>query len=65
MDTTIVDPNGHKTVHTYNTSGQLASVTDALGDIEYYSYDAANNVTQREDRGTQYWNYTYDGMGNG
>ena len=64
LDTTIVDPNGHKIVHTYNTAGQLASVTDALGYTEYYSYDGANNVTQKEDRRGYYWNSTYDSMGN-
>ena len=64
MDTTIVDPNGHKTVHTYNASGQLASVTDALGYMESYSYDGGNNTIQQKDRNGQYWNYTYDGMGN-
>jgi len=64
LDTTIVDANGHKTVHTYNTAGQLASVTDALGYTEYYSYDGANNVTQRQDRRGYSWNSTYDSMGN-
>ena len=64
MDTTIVDPNGHKTVHTYNAAGQLASITDALGYTEYYSYDGANNVTQKQDKRGSLWKYTYDGMGN-
>jgi len=61
--TTITDPNGHNTVHTY-TSGRLSQVTDALGYSEAYSYDTANNVTQKQDRRGYYWNSTYDGMGN-
>jgi len=61
--TTITDPNGHSTVHTY-TNGRLSQVTDALGYSEAYSYDTANNVTQKQDRRSYYWNSTFDAMGN-
>ncbi len=62
--TSIIDPNGRRTVHTYTTIGQLASIIDPTGYTEYYTYDGGNNVTQKQDRRGYLWNSTYDGMGN-
>jgi len=61
---TITDPNGGATVYTYDSSGRLSQVKDALLFHEDYQYDASNNKTQVTDKRGNAWAYTYDGMGN-
>jgi RHS repeat-associated protein len=62
--TTITDPLGNKTVHTYDSSMRITGITDALVDTTTYSYDANNNVVVIQDARGNISKLTYDGMGN-
>ena len=58
--TTITDPNGHTTIHTY-MAGFLFSVTDARSLVESYAYDSNNAQNYKKDRRLNPWTtgYTY------
>ena len=62
--TTITDANGRAAVYSYDTSGRVNQVKDALLFHEDYGYDSANNKTQVTDKRGNAWTYTFDGMGN-
>ncbi len=47
-----------------NSSGSVANVTDALGQVERYVYDAAGRVTARTFADDHVVQYTYDANGN-
>jgi len=62
--TTISDPLGNKTVHTYDSLTRITQITDALGGTVSYTYDANSDrtsVTNQNDRTTI---FTYDAAGN-
>jgi len=62
--TTITDPNGHETIHTY-TDGLLTQDMDPLEYHEDYEYDADNNVIEVTDKRGNIWSYPdYDANGN-
>lgn len=62
--TTITDPFGNKTVHTYDASLRLIGITDALGHTTTNSYDANNDVVAVTDARGNTTSYTYDSLGN-
>ena len=61
--TTISDANSHSTVHSYS-NGRLASVTDAAGQIESYSWDSSNNRALVIDKRGFSWSSLFDSNGN-
>jgi RHS repeat-associated protein len=62
--TTITDPLGHKTVHSYDSSMRITGITDALGHTTSYSYDGNNNVASVTDARNNISKFTYDSFGN-
>ncbi len=62
--TTITDPLGHKTVHTYDSSMRITGIADALGHTTSYTYDANNDVASVTDARNNISNFTYDSFGN-
>ncbi len=54
---------GSTTTYTYNTRGELTSVTDAMGQSETYTYDKNGNLLTKTDRSGTTFTYTYDGLG--
>jgi RHS repeat-associated protein len=68
LTTTISDATGgdpsRTTTKTYNSHGELASITDALGNTTSYTYDAlGDQITQTNPAGIT-TAYTYDAAGN-
>ncbi len=55
--TTASDPNGHTLTHTYAAS-RLASVTDAQGKTESYSYDYNNILSTKTDKRGNSWGFS-------
>ena len=55
--------SGLKYEYTYDSLGNIATVTPSVGDAESYSYDAMGQLTGATLGGTEYV-YTYDGAGN-
>jgi RHS repeat-associated protein len=62
--TTITDPLGNKTIHTYDSSTRITAITDPLGQTTSYTYDANNNVASITDARGDTSNSTYDSFGN-
>jgi len=63
-DTTITDPKGNKTIHTYDGQLRIIKITDAAGGTLSYTYDGNNDrmsVTNQDGKTTQ---FAYDGSGN-
>jgi len=48
----------------HNASGYLANVTDSLGQVERYAYDAAGRVTSKTFADSRVVQYAYDANGN-
>ncbi|MEW5801617.1 MAG: Ig-like domain-containing protein [bacterium] len=49
---------------TYDSNGNLASVTDAMGNVvEFLDYDNMGNFHRMRDPRGYIWHYNYDGMG--
>ena len=62
--TTITDPLGNKTIHTYDNSMRITGITDPLSHTTNYSYDANNHVITVTDGNGSASNMTYDALGN-
>ncbi|MGC1377096.1 MAG: RHS repeat-associated core domain-containing protein, partial [Anaerolineales bacterium] len=52
------------TRYTYDAAGNLASTTDANGNVTTYTYDLLNHVTQEQNALGNTWRYAYDAAGN-
>ena len=55
--------DGHVTLYSYNLSGQLTKVTDALGQEETYEYDQYGRLKTKTDRDNYATNYKYNDLG--
>jgi len=62
--TTLTDPLGNETVYAFDDQKRITAITNALGQAEYFTYNAASNQTSHTDRRGNTWNYTYDARGN-
>jgi RHS repeat-associated protein len=62
--TTITDPLGNKTIHTYDSLMRITGITDALEHTTSYTYDVNNNVASITDARGNTTNLTYDSFGN-
>jgi RHS repeat-associated protein len=62
--TTITDPRGNTTIHTYDPSLRIIAITDALGGTTAFAYDSQNNKTNIKDANSHATNFTYDAQGN-
>ena len=58
--TTITDPRGNTTIHSYDSSLRIIAITDALGGTTAFTYDAQNNRTSIQDANGHTTNFTYD-----
>ncbi|MBO0822379.1 MAG: AHH domain-containing protein [Actinobacteria bacterium] len=61
-DTTGGD-TARTTTRTYNTHGQLASITDPAGSVTSYTYDAAGNIATQTDPDGVTYSFTYTPAG--
>ena len=62
--TTVTDPNGYTQTYQFNSDTSIYSVTDALSNVEYFTYDTAFNRKIVQDFRGNSWNYTFDSAGN-
>jgi RHS repeat-associated protein len=62
--TTITDPLGNSTIHTYDLSMRITGITGALGHTTSYTYDTNNDVISVTDARGNATNLTYDSLGN-
>lgn len=67
--TTVTDPLGNATVHSYDAAGRLVNLkgpTSESGKVQEvsYSYDGAGNLTSQTDGRGNVITYGYDGNGN-
>ena len=46
----VVGEDGHVTLYSYDLSGQLTKITDALGQEETYEYDQYGRLKTKTDR---------------
>lgn len=60
----VTDENGNITLYTYDSNGNMASSTDALGNTETTVYDTRNHPLTQTDRGGLVTTKTYDSAGN-
>ncbi|RKM53921.1 RHS repeat protein [Butyrivibrio sp. X503] len=58
-----VGKDGHVTIYDYDLSGQLTSVTDALGQKELFKYDQYGRLVTKTDRDNYATTYEYDKTG--
>lgn len=62
--TTITDPKGNKTFHTYDSSLRIVQITDPLGDSTSYAYDANNDRVSVTNANGKTSTFAYDDLGN-
>jgi RHS repeat-associated protein len=60
----ITDPLGGQTSFTYDTNGNLLTVTDARSNVTTYTYDNMDRLASRTDPLTRAETFAYDGNGN-
>ncbi|SFU67644.1 DUF6531 domain-containing protein [Butyrivibrio sp. M55] len=58
-----VGKDGRVTIYSYNLSGQITSVTDALGQVEAYEYDQYGRLLAKTDRDNYRTTYSYNALG--
>lgn len=58
-----VGKDGHVTIYDYDLSGQLTSMTDALGQTEHYEYDQYGRLKTKTDRDNYATTYEYNNAG--
>ncbi|MDC7278415.1 DUF6531 domain-containing protein, partial [Butyrivibrio fibrisolvens] len=56
----VVGEDGHVTLYSYDLSGQLTKITDALGQEETYEYDQYGRLVSKNDRDGYKTTYVYD-----
>ncbi|WP_138503218.1 RHS repeat-associated core domain-containing protein [Nostoc sp. PA-18-2419] len=61
--TSVTDQQGQKLQYSYNTYGELSSITYADGKSETFSYDLSGNLAQAKERSGDIFKYTYDAQG--
>jgi RHS repeat-associated protein len=59
----VVGKDGHVTLYDYDLSGQLITITDALGQKEYFSYDQYGRLKTKTDRDGYITDYEYNNAG--
>jgi RHS repeat-associated protein len=62
--TSIIDPDGNVTTHTYDAHGNLTSTTNPLGRTTSYYYDSLDDLVYVIDPRSTPTSYTYDSSGN-
>jgi RHS repeat-associated protein len=62
--TTIIDPRGNKTIHTYDSLHRIARITDPMGGSVSFTYDASNNRNSITNQNGKTTNMSYDSFGN-
>jgi RHS repeat-associated protein len=62
--TSVTDPNGHVTAHTYDAAGNVLTTTDALGKQTTYSYNSLRQELTRTTPLGEVTTSTYDANGN-
>ncbi len=63
LPTTITDALGHSTKYTYNTYGQVKSVTNELNQVTNYAYSGGYLQTITDSNGVVVATFTYDSVG--
>ncbi len=63
-ETSVIDPNGHTTTSTYDSSGNVLSMTDPLGRTTTATYNADNEPLTVTDPIGVTTSYAYDPSGN-
>lgn len=58
----VVDPDGLKTVFSYDTEGRVIAVTDSLGNTVHHEYDKAGRLVKLTDKNGGVSEFEYDGM---
>ncbi len=58
-----VGKDGHVTIYDYDLSGQLTTMTDALGQSEHYEYDQYGRLKTKTDRDNYATTYEYNNAG--
>ncbi|MBQ7149024.1 MAG: hypothetical protein IJR96_09765 [Pseudobutyrivibrio sp.] len=58
-----VGKDGHVTLYSYDLSGQLTSITDAMGNVETYQYDQYGRLVSKTDRDSFVTSYSYNPLG--
>ncbi|SCZ81457.1 DUF6531 domain-containing protein, partial [Pseudobutyrivibrio xylanivorans] len=59
----VVGEDGHVTLYSYDLSGQLTKITDALGQEETYEYDQYGRLMTKTDRDNFATSYSYNNLG--
>ena len=59
----VVGEDGHVIIYTYDLSGQLTKITDALGQEETYEYDQYGRLKTKTDRDKYVTSYSYNNLG--
>jgi RHS repeat-associated protein len=54
------NPDAYTWHYSYDTAGNLLSVTDPLGHVTSYTYDLVGNLLTKTDANNHSWTYTYD-----
>lgn len=62
--TTITDPLGRQTIHTYDEYLRMVSITDPCGNLDSYTYDNKGNRTSITDKKGNLRRFIYDDRGN-
>lgn len=62
--TTITDPKGRQTIHTYDAYLRMVSITDPCGNSDSYTYDNKGNRTSITDKKGNIRRFVYDERGN-
>ena len=64
LTTTVINPDGGRSIYRYDNLGQLLSETDPLNRTTTYVYDADRNLLSETNALNQITRYTYDVDGN-
>jgi YD repeat-containing protein len=60
----VLQPGNATTTYTYDTHGNLATVTDAEGHVTIYTYDDLDRLVSTDSPDTGITHYSYDESGN-
>jgi RHS repeat-associated protein len=62
--TSVADPDGHTTTHTYDSAGQVLTTTDPLGNVTTNTYNSLGELLTTTDPLGNVTTNAYDGNGN-